>query len=178
MFYFKSKFFPPFILILILLNCAIFKKKENEYVSIFNDDTYYNIEPYKFENYRWNEQSKKENKLYLKGLVDYFFEEEYRKALETFEDCIEIYPDDVRPYIRIIECYARLNQNKLALDMIDKAVSRFEPLLRDRQLIYYENELKSGKTINDVRAQKGKIVKILLFLPNQLWKLIKLLPLI
>ena len=152
--------------------------KGSTYLSVFEEGKIYNLDPFKFEQYDWNEKAKNENKLYLKGLVDYFYKKEYRKALETFEDCIALYSDDVRPHIRLIESYARLGENGRALTVIDNVLKKFEELSMDPQMNSYREELLSGKTIDDYRKRKERFKRILLYVPKKLWQLVKLLPFI
>lgn len=161
------------------MGCAYFSGTSGtKRVSVFDEKTYYNIDPNQFEGYEWNKQAKNVNKMYLEGLVDYFFKKEYRKALETFEQCVKIYPNDVRPYIRMIECYTRLGENQLALQMLNNSISVFEDLALDPQIKSYREELSSGKTIHQFREKKSRLKNIVFFIPNLFIKLIKLLPFI
>lgn len=163
----------------ILFNCGHFSTvNKNEIRSIFDENSYYNINPYLFESYKWDKSAIEENKLYLKGLVDYFYKKDFRKALDTFDKCLSIYTEDVRTYVRIVECYARLGEKGLAYDFLNRTFNKFEILLNDAQLIHYSKELLSDDDIYKYRKRKNKIKDILLFLPRQLWKAIKLLPLI
>ena len=165
------------ILILYFTGCSFFVSTSSKRrVSIFDEKTYYNIDPNQFEDYKWDEQAINENKMYLNGLVTYFFKKEYRKALETFEECIKMYPNDVRPYIRMIECYTRLGENQLAMNMLNNSILVFEDLALDPQIKSYRDELSSGKTIHQFREKKSRLKNILLFIPNLFIKLIKLLP--
>ncbi|MFC1726171.1 hypothetical protein ACFL4T_11130 [candidate division KSB1 bacterium] len=167
------------LFVLFLFNCGHFSQvNKGEIKSIFDEKSYYNISPYLIESYKWDKQAIEENKLYLSGLVNYFYKKDFRKALDTFDKCLNIYTEDIRSYIRIVECYARLGEKGLAYDFLNRTFNKFEILYNDVQLIHYRTELLSDDDIYKYRHRKNKIKDILLFLPRQLWKAIKLLPFI
>ena len=163
------------IFIIFLYSCSgIFKKNSSTKTSIFDQNNFLYVNQTLFPEYEWTENSRIADSLYVQGLVDYFFNKDYIKALPYFLRAREIYPKDARIYIRIIESYARLNRYTDALKEIERANQEISGFLDIEGIKSYRKELidaASGKLVS-YRKKKGLVGRIL-GIPGTIWGFFK-----
>jgi len=170
----KTKIVFIFLFTLCCACIGSFKKEQTTEKSVFDQEEYFYMDQTGYAGYEWNENSRKADSLYIQGLVDHFFNNEYQKAIAYFLRARDIYPQDVRLYIRLIESYARINQYDAALREIERANQEITGFLESAGIIRYREELiaaQSGQLVT--QSTKKGIFGTIAGIPGGIWRLIK-----
>jgi tetratricopeptide (TPR) repeat protein len=134
---------------------------ENNFQSIFDNKSYLSVNEYDFREYEWNKDAKTAEEIYIRGLSDYFFKNQYDKALVIFQSSLKIYKKDAKIYTRTAECYARIGDLNQALAMLNNGANEIIGYDALPGIVRYREEL--NKKINEnikASAQKKRNIFI------------------
>ncbi|MFC1563019.1 tetratricopeptide repeat protein, partial [candidate division KSB1 bacterium] len=137
----------------------------------FDDDNYLHVNEYSFREYVWNNDSKTSEEIYIRGLSDYFFKEEYARAAVIFNSALKIYKKDARIYTRLAECYARLGDYNMALSVLNTGANEIFGFDALPGIISYRRELndKLNESLETAAVEKSNIFIRILTFPKKLW---------
>jgi len=176
-YFYKSKNFKILFILLVIFifdGCTIpfiGGKRGNSVSSIFNKESYLNVNEYSFREYEWNRDSRAAEEIYIRGLSDYFFKGQYDRAEVIFNSALKIYRKDARIYTRLAECYARLGDFSKALSLLNMGANEIFGFDTLPGIIRYRNELNDKISESSQLATKKKrniIIRILTY-PGKLF---------
>ncbi len=158
----------------ISINCSIpfiGAKQESIAISIFDKKNYLNVDEYSFREYEWNRDSKAAEEIYIRGLSDFFFKEQYDKAAVLFKSSLKIYKKDARVYVRLAECYARINELNEAISILNTGANEILGFDALPGIVSYKRELndKINESFQSSEIKKRNIFIRILTLPTKLW---------
>jgi tetratricopeptide (TPR) repeat protein len=155
---FSKVLFISMLSIFVYSNCTIpfiGGSRENNFPSIFDNKSYLSINEYDFREYEWNKDSRTAEEIYIRGLSDYFFKNQYNKALVVFQSSLKIYKKDARVYTRLAECYARIGDLNQALAVLNNGANEIFGYDALPGIVRYRDEL--NKKINEnIKASTQK----------------------
>ena len=160
-----------FILLIVFIfeSCTIpfiSSKQNNSVISIFDNDSYLNVNEYSFREYEWNRDSRAAEEIYIRGLSDYFFRGQYNRAEIIFNSALKIYRKDARIYTRLAECYARLGDYNKGLSVLNTGANEIFGYDTIPGIIRYRNELNikiNESSQQAVERKRNIIIRILTF---------------
>jgi len=162
-------------LIVIQFGCTGFLRKEEATVkSVFNKEEFLYVNQTLFPEYEWSENARIADSLYVQGLVDHFFNQDYIRAIPYFIRARDVYPKDVRVYVRLIESYARINRYEDALQEIERGNQEIIGFLNIEGISHYRDELiaASSGVLLSQQSNKG-IWGTIKGIPGVLWRGLK-----
>ena len=143
-----------------------------QFPSVFSNKGFLDIKEYEFVEYQWNNDAKISEDIYIRGLVDFYFRKQYKKAVVVFESALKININDARVYTRLIECYARLDEYDKALEIINLANDELKGFGANPGITSYRREiadLQFQLIAETGQGQKRNIFLRILFFPAKLW---------
>jgi len=170
----KSKILFILLVIFIFEGCTIpfiGGKRGDSVSSIFDKESYLDVNEYSFREYEWNRDSRAAEEIYIRGLSDYFFKGQYDRAEVIFNSALKIYRKDARIYTRLAECYARLGDYNRALSVLNTGANEIFGYDAHSGIIRYRNELNDKISESTQLATKKKrniIIRVLTY-PRKLF---------
>jgi tetratricopeptide (TPR) repeat protein len=161
---FSKVLFIGILAVFVYSNCTmpfIGGSRKNNFPSIFDIKSYLPVNEYDFREYEWNRDSKTAEEIYIRGLSDYFFKNQYSKALVVFQSSLKIYKKDARIYTRIAECYARIGDLNQALAVLNNGANEIFGYDALPGITRYRDELNKKVNIN-IKASSQKKRNILI----------------
>ncbi|MCP4725177.1 MAG: tetratricopeptide repeat protein [bacterium] len=178
----RNQIFVILLIVFTALSCSRVKdlkidfSREEKTHSIKEHDYLLPVIAESFDEYEWNEESKRGYNLYLTGVNEYFLILDYEKAVDTFYSAIDIYRDDARFYVRLAEALARLDDYSRAKTILDVGETRLEGFMTYPGVNNYYSELNQliANPQNTQRAEPpkgffGKTKAALTWLPRKIW---------
>ena len=144
---------------------------EIQKISVFDRKEFLEVEEYEFPEYKWNNNAKFAEELYAKAMADYFFTQQYDKALELFQSAKKVCPKDARLYVRMVESYARMGNYAQALDVLKEADNELRGFGRIEGIEDYRTQLTNQLQLREQAVNKPSrpLWKKILFAPAKLW---------
>jgi tetratricopeptide (TPR) repeat protein len=140
-------------------------------VSVFDKSKFLEVKEYDFPEYKWNNNAKFAEEMYAKAMADYFFTRQYERAVELFDSAKKVYPKEARIYVRLIECFARMNMYQEALDVLGEANQELKGFGRIDGINEYRSQLthRLERQQQAMNEPEKPLWKKILFAPAKLW---------
>ena len=137
---------------------------EDEILSIYDKDKFLDINEFHFPEYQWGRDAKAVEEMYIDAMVEYFFRNRYDRTLLVCNSALKVYQKDARIYTRMMESYARLGQEELALAVIPQADTQLDGFATHPGISRYRFELENSiaaRTAPEAEPERGLLGKIL-----------------